>query len=44
MITNMFGPKREEITKEWRRIHKEELNGVFTKYYSGYQIKKNAMG
>jgi len=43
-MTNLFGPKRDEITKEWRRLHKGDLHGVLTKYYSGDQIKKNAMG
>ena len=40
----MFGPKRNEITKEWRRLHKEELHDVLTNYYSGDQFKKNGMG
>ena len=40
----MFGPKRNEITKEWRRLHKEELHGILTNYYFGDQFKKNGMG
>jgi hypothetical protein len=25
MLRNIFGPKRDDITAEWRRLHKEEL-------------------
>jgi hypothetical protein len=24
----IFGPKRDEVTGEWRKLHKEELNGL----------------
>ena len=24
----VFGPKMEEVTREWRKVHKEELNDV----------------
>jgi len=23
-----FGPKRDEVTREWRKLHNEELNDV----------------
>jgi hypothetical protein len=41
-----FGPERDEVTEDWRRLHNEELRNlfVFTKYYSSVQIKKNEMG
>jgi len=26
MLRRIFGPKREEITREWRKLHNEELN------------------
>jgi hypothetical protein len=26
----IFGPKREEVTGEWRRVHNEELNNLYT--------------
>jgi uncharacterized membrane protein len=26
VMRKMFGPKREEVTGDWRRIHDEELN------------------
>jgi len=25
----VFGPMREEVTGEWRRLHNEELNGLY---------------
>jgi hypothetical protein len=25
VLRRIFGPKRDEITGEWRRLHKEEL-------------------
>jgi len=28
---NIFGPKRDEVTGEWIRLHNEELNDL-TKY------------
>ena len=30
-LRGIFGPKREEVTRDWRRLRKEELN------YSGDQ-------
>jgi hypothetical protein len=26
----IFGPRRDEITGEWRRLHKEELNDLYS--------------
>ena len=28
MLRRIFGPKREEVTREWRKLLKEELNGL----------------
>ena len=25
----MFGPKRDEVTGEWRKLHNEELNDLY---------------
>jgi len=41
-----FGPKTHTVTREMRRLHNEELYDVyvvFSKYYSGDQIKNNEM-
>ena len=29
VLRRVFGPKRDEVTREWRKLHKEELNGVY---------------
>jgi hypothetical protein len=28
VLRRIFGPKREEVTGEWRKLHKEELNDM----------------
>ena len=43
LLRKIFGPKRDEITGEWRRLHNEELYDL-AKYHSSDQIKKNEMG
>jgi len=29
MLRRIFGNKRDEITGEWRKLHKEELNDLY---------------
>jgi len=29
VLRRIFGPKRDEVTGEWRRLHNEELNGLY---------------
>ena len=29
MLGRIFGPKRDEVTGEWRKLHSEELNGLY---------------
>jgi hypothetical protein len=29
-LRRIFGPKRDEITREWRKLHVEELNPLNT--------------
>jgi hypothetical protein len=29
-VVYVFGPKRDEVTREWREIHNEKLNGVYS--------------
>jgi hypothetical protein len=31
VLRRIFGPKRDEVTGEWRKAHKEELNVVYSK-------------
>ena len=30
VLRKLFGPKRNEVTGEWRKLHKEELNDLFS--------------
>ena len=30
VLRRMFGPRRDEVTGEWRRMHNEELNGLYS--------------
>jgi hypothetical protein len=29
VLRRIFGPKRDEVTGEWRKLHYEELNGQY---------------
>jgi hypothetical protein len=28
-LTRIFGPKRDEVTGKWRKLHNEELNDLY---------------
>jgi hypothetical protein len=30
VLRRIFGPKRNEVTEEWRRLHNEELNDLYS--------------
>jgi hypothetical protein len=30
VLRRMFGPKRDEVTGEWRKLHNEELNDLYS--------------
>jgi hypothetical protein len=30
VLRKIFGPKRDEVTEEWRRLHKEKLNYLYS--------------
>jgi len=30
MLRRIFGPRRDEVTGEWRRLHNEELNDLYS--------------
>ena len=42
-LRRLFGPKRDEVTREWRKLHNEEL-GDLTQYCAGGKMEKNEMG
>jgi len=47
VLRRTFGPKRDEVTGEWRKLHNEELNDLYcslTQYFWGDKIEKNEMG
>jgi len=29
-VLRIFGPKRNEVTREWRKLHNEELNDLYS--------------
>ena len=29
VLRRIFGPKRDEVTADWRKIHNEELNDLY---------------
>ena len=29
VLRKIYGPKRDEMTGEWRRLHNEELHGLY---------------
>jgi hypothetical protein len=42
----VFGPKRDEVTREWRKLHNEELNNLYSlpNNVRVVKSKKNEMG
>jgi hypothetical protein len=30
VLRRVFGPKRDEVTREWRKLHNEELDDVYS--------------
>ena len=43
VLRRVFGPKRDEVTGEWRKLHNEELNGLYCSPYIGRVIKSRGM-
>jgi len=39
----MFGPKRDEVTGEWRKLHNEELNDLYSSPNIVWVIKSSRM-
>jgi hypothetical protein len=45
VLRKIFGPKRDEVTREWRRLSNEDLYAVCSSPKSfGDQIKNSEMG
>ena len=46
VLRRVFGPKRDEVKGEWRKLYNEELRELLlrTQYCAGGKIEKNEMG
>ena len=46
VLRRIFGPKRDEVSREWRKLHNEELNDLCSSPNNIRvdQIEKNEMG
>ena len=46
MLRRIFGPKRDKVTGEWRKLHNEELNDLHCSpnIVRLIKIEKNEMG
>ena len=43
MVLRIFGPRRDEVTGDWRRLHKEELNDLYSSPNVVWVIKSRRM-
>jgi hypothetical protein len=43
VLRRIFGPKRDEATQEWRRLHNEELNDLYPSPNVSRVIKSRRM-
>jgi hypothetical protein len=39
VLRRILGPERDEVTGEWRRLHKEELNDLYSSINVNLEIK-----
>jgi hypothetical protein len=44
VLRRIFGPKRDEVTGEWRKLYNEELHNLYTSPDINRQIKSRRMG
>ena len=41
VLKRIFGPKRDEVEREWRKLQNEEIDVLLTKHCSDDKIEKN---
>jgi hypothetical protein len=43
VLRRIFGPKKDEVTGEWRKLHNEELNDLYCSLSFVWVIKSRSM-
>jgi len=43
VLRRIFGPRRDEVTGEWRRLHNEEVNDLYSSHNIVLVIKSRRM-
>jgi hypothetical protein len=44
VLKRIFGPRRDEVTGEWRKLHNEELHNLYSSPDIIRQVKANEVG
>jgi len=44
LLRRIFGPRRDEVTGDWRRLHNEELNDLYSSPNIVRVIKSRRIG
>jgi hypothetical protein len=46
VLRRIFGPKRDEVTRGWRKLHNEELHNLYSSpnIIQNDQVKEDGMG
>jgi hypothetical protein len=44
VLRRIFGPKKDEVTGEWRKLHNEELHSLYSSPDTIRQVKANEVG
>jgi hypothetical protein len=43
VLRRLFGPKRDDVVEEWRKLHSEELHNLYSSPHIIKQIKSRRM-